>query len=133
MSEVFDEIKKFNGQVALVGGFVRSVILNEKINYRKISIDIATNLKPNQIIKIFGSKAKYIDEGLKHGTVIVNNSGLICEITTLRSDVFTKGRYADVEFVDHWFIDASRRDLTCLLYTSPSPRDQSGSRMPSSA
>ena len=112
LSEVFDEIKKFNGQVALVGGFVRSVILNEKINYRKISIDIATNLKPNQIIKIFGSKAKYIDEGLKHGTVIVNNNGLICEITTLRSDVLTKGRYADVEFVDHWFMDASRRDLT---------------------
>ena len=24
-------------------------------------------------------------------------------------------------------------DLTCLLYTSPSPRDQRGSRMPSSA
>ena len=112
LSEVFNEIKKFNGQVALVGGFVRSVILNEKINYRKISIDIATNLKPNQIIEIFGSKAKYIDEGLKHGTVIVNNNGLICEITTLRSDVLTKGRYADVKFVDHWFMDASRRDLT---------------------
>ena len=25
------------------------------------------------------------------------------------------------------------RGLTCLLYTSPSPRDQRGSRMPSSA
>ena len=25
------------------------------------------------------------------------------------------------------------RNLTCLLYTSPSPRDQRGSRMPSSA
>ena len=25
------------------------------------------------------------------------------------------------------------RDTTCLLYTSPSPRDQRGSRMPSSA
>ena len=112
LSEVFDKIKKFKGQAALVGGFVRSVILNEKIDFRKISIDIATNLKPNQIIEIFGSKAKYTDEGLKHGTVIVNNNGLIFEITTLRSDVRTKGRYADVEFVDHWFMDASRRDLT---------------------
>ena len=26
-----------------------------------------------------------------------------------------------------------RKELTCLLYTSPSPRDQRGSRMPSSA
>ena len=28
-------------------------------------------------------------------------------------------------YIEHW--------LTCLLYTSPSPRDQRGSRMPSSA
>ena len=26
-----------------------------------------------------------------------------------------------------------KRNITCLLYTSPSPRDQRGSRMPSSA
>ena len=30
-------------------------------------------------------------------------------------------------------ISAAERALTCLLYTSPSPRDQRGSRMPSSA
>ena len=28
---------------------------------------------------------------------------------------------------------SSTRDIPCLLYTSPSPRDQRGSRMPSSA
>ena len=40
----------------------------------------------------------------------------------------------------HGFCDASfasdvtdRRSTSCLLYTSPSPRDQRGSRMPSSA
>ena len=32
----------------------------------------------------------------------------------------------DSKLVDHWTI-------ICLLYTSPSPRDQRGSRMPSSA
>ena len=30
-------------------------------------------------------------------------------------------------------IEASRRAMTCLLYTSPSPRDKRQSRMPSSA
>ena len=30
-------------------------------------------------------------------------------------------------------IEVSIGDTTCLLYTSPSPRDQRGSRMPSSA
>ena len=29
--------------------------------------------------------------------------------------------------------DAKNYNMTCLLYTSPSPRDQRGSRMPSSA
>ena len=41
--------------------------------------------------------------------------------------------------VDRAFVNAIRRTLIsdtpkiCLLYTSPSPRDQRGSRMPSSA
>ena len=30
-------------------------------------------------------------------------------------------------------VDVAIQDYTCLLYTSPSPRDISGSRMPSSA
>ena len=30
-------------------------------------------------------------------------------------------------------LQALRRSIACLLYTSPSPRDQRGSRMPSSA
>ena len=30
-------------------------------------------------------------------------------------------------------INATGKFVTCLLYTSPSPRDQRGSRMPSSA
>ena len=35
----------------------------------------------------------------------------------------------DPEFPDHFWVNP----LGCLLYTSPSPRDISGSRMPSSA
>ena len=34
LSEVLMRLK-INGQAALVGGFVRSVILNEKINFKK--------------------------------------------------------------------------------------------------
>ena len=38
--------------------------------------------------------------------------------------------------IDDIFVNSNREMLTilpCLLYTSPSPRDQRGSRMPSSA
>ena len=40
-----------------------------------------------------------------------------------------------VEAIELWRDLASRtnEDIGCLLYTSPSPRDQRGSRMPSSA
>ena len=37
----------------------------------------------------------------------------------------------DVDFNKRTELDV--KDMTCLLYTSPSPRDISGSRMPSSA
>ena len=34
------------------------------------------------------------------------------ELTTLRKDVATDGRHAEVRYVDDWQIDASRRDFT---------------------
>ena len=34
------------------------------------------------------------------------------EITTLRKDISTDGRYAEVEFSNDWHEDASRRDFT---------------------
>ena len=37
------------------------------------------------------------------------------------------------EFIDYLNNSGIPTDTICLLYTSPSPRDQSGSRMPSSA
>ena len=40
---------------------------------------------------------------------------------------------AHLNFPDPWFKARHRKRRICLLYTSPSPRDQRGSRMPSSA
>ena len=34
------------------------------------------------------------------------------EVTTLRIDVRTDGRHAEVEFTTDWQLDANRRDLT---------------------
>ena len=43
-----------------------------------------------------------------------------------------KGKLSSVEVTD-FFIDRIEKHNSCLLYTSPSPRDLSTSRMPSSA
>ena len=46
-------------------------------------------------------------------------------------------RVDDRDDIRDWFYEAMAElgvpKMTCLLYTSPSPRDQRGSRMPSSA
>ena len=52
-----------------------------------------------------------------------------------------KDKYAVEEVIFHalktidndWFDDQNVEDIFCLLYTSPSPRDRTRSRMPSSA
>ena len=110
--EVFHKIHQAGGDVALVGGVVRDILLNEKYLTDNISFDLATNLKPEKLINIFGKNIKYLDEGLNHGTVIIKNNNYIFETTSLRKDISTSERYASVIFQDNWKVDASRRDLT---------------------
>ena len=110
--EVFHKIQQAGGEVALVGGVVRNILLNEKFLSDNFSFDLATNLKPEKLINIFGKNIKYLDEGLNHGTVIIKNNNYIFETTSLRKDNSTSERYASVIFQDNWKIDASRRDLT---------------------
>lgn len=51
--------------------------------------------------------------GEKHGTITPRiNERENFEVTTLRIDVTTDGRHAEVEFTTDWMLDANRRDLT---------------------
>lgn len=95
--------------VRFVGGCVRKAICGEYID----DIDLATSLEPDQVKKRLNKgNIKVIDTGISHGTVtaILNNKKF--EITTLRKDVSTDGRHANVEFTSNWEQDASRRDFT---------------------
>jgi poly(A) polymerase len=93
----------------LVGGAVRNALLNIPIN----DIDIATILEPKFVKAIFEIAGfKVIETGMQHGTVTVMSEGIPYEITTLRRDVVTDGRHAEVEFTDNWYIDSCRRDFT---------------------
>ena len=92
-----------------VGGCVRKYLNGEKID----DIDIATILTVDQIKeKLKDSKFKVIDTGIKHGTVTVVSDRHKLEITTLRRDVKTDGRHAEVEYIDNWKLDSERRDFT---------------------
>ncbi|XP_069822735.1 CCA tRNA nucleotidyltransferase 1, mitochondrial isoform X2 [Dendropsophus ebraccatus] len=52
------------------------------------------------------------NKGEKHGTVTARIDDQNFEITTLRIDLRTDGRHAEVEFTTDWEQDAERRDLT---------------------
>ncbi len=92
-----------------VGGCVRKHLSNEKID----DIDVATILTADQIKdKLKGTNLKVIETGVKHGTVTVTSDNLKVELTTLRKDIKTDGRHAEVEFTDDWKLDSSRRDFT---------------------
>ena len=56
---------------------------------------------------------------------------LIEPTETQTEDMFPPLTVEEGEIVED--VLANERDWYCLLYTSPSPRDQRGSRMPSSA
>ena len=53
-----------------------------------------------------------VPTGLKHGTITAISDHRGFEVTTLRRDVATDGRHADVVWTDDWRVDAARRDFT---------------------
>lgn len=92
-----------------VGGCVRNQLLNKPVE----DIDIATVFNPDQVVVLLrDADIKAIPTGIKHGTITAVVEGKPFEITTLRHDVETDGRHAEVSFTDDWVEDAKRRDFT---------------------
>lgn len=92
-----------------VGGAVRDALLDRPVH----DIDIATSRLPEETLTLLeGANIKAVPTGLKHGTITAVVNGCVIEVTTLRLDVATDGRHAEVAFTDDWRADASRRDFT---------------------
>jgi len=92
-----------------VGGCVRKYLLNQKIG----DVDVATILTPDEVIKKFeNSNVEVKKTGIDHGTLTLILEDQHIEITTLRKDISTDGRHAEVSFTDSWEEDSKRRDFT---------------------
>ena len=92
-----------------VGGCVRNSILNLPVS----DIDIATRHRPETVIKLLSKSGIDVrPTGLKYGTVSAFLDGEVFEITSLRRDLKTDGRHAEISFTDSWEEDAARRDFT---------------------
>jgi len=93
----------------LAGGCVRDRLMG----LRPKDYDIATAATPEQAtITLTQAGCRVIPTGIDHGTITAIWSGVPTEITTLRRDIDTDGRYATVQFGKSFEDDAARRDFT---------------------
>ena len=75
-----------------------------------------------------------IDCDLKEGFIdVATNRKHMDELIGRAGEWKESGYHHDLELVDETEVKKYVNTDSCLLYTSPSPRDQRGSRMPSSA
>lgn len=103
--------KKYNHEIRIAGGAVRDLLMDKKPK----DLDFATTATPTQMKSMFEAEnIRMINmNGEKHGTITPRiNDKENFECTTLRIDVITDGRHAEVEFTKDWLLDANRRDLT---------------------
>ena len=106
---LFSAVENHGGVLRFVGGAVRDALRGIK----GADLDLATDLSPDELVEACSEHGlKTIPIGIKFGTVGVLIGNKVLEVTSLRKDIKTDGRRAEVEFTTDWEIDASRRDLT---------------------
>jgi len=111
IEKIFHLISSFSetSEIRYVGGSIRKIINKEKVD----DIDLATNLAPKTVCEILRkNNISFYESGIEHGTITAKIDDYKFEITTLRKDISTDGRRAEVEFFNDWHEDASRRDFT---------------------
>ncbi|SDC23166.1 CCA tRNA nucleotidyltransferase [Belnapia rosea] len=92
-----------------VGGAVRDALAGRPVH----DVDVAAPLPPEAIAaRLREAGLKVFETGLAHGTVTAVLEREPVEVTSLRRDLTTDGRHAEVEWTTDWREDAARRDFT---------------------
>lgn len=106
---VFRALNSGGNETRSVGGAPRNTLMGLPVS----EVDFATTAMPEEVTALAAKAGlKAVPTGLKHGTVTVIVDHQPFEVTTLRQDVETFGRRANVKFTRDWAVDASRRDFT---------------------
>jgi len=106
---LFAALNEGGAEVRFVGGCVRDAIVGRPVK----DIDLATDAEPPRVIELLGEKMiRAVPTGADHGTITAIPDQRPFEITTLRQDIATDGRHAEVSFSRDWVADAARRDFT---------------------
>ncbi|NCY25625.1 MAG: CCA tRNA nucleotidyltransferase, partial [Alphaproteobacteria bacterium] len=93
-----------------VGGAVRDFLCEPPKPIH--DVDVAVALPPLEVARLLREAGlKVFETGLQHGTVTAVLGRQPVEVTSLRRDVATDGRHAEVEWIGDWREDAARRDF----------------------
>lgn len=108
---IFAALDGAQGRTRAVGGVVRDSLIGRARQHA--DIDMATELLPVAVMqKARAAGIAAYPTGIDHGTVTLRLDDSVVEVTTLRRDVATDGRRAEVQFGTDWVADAGRRDFT---------------------
>ncbi len=109
VQKLFAVLNSDGREARVIGGAVRNALMDVDAG----DIDFATTTVPDDTIKwVEAAGFKTVPTGYAHGTITAVKNGRAFEITTLRRDVATNGRHAEVAFGTDWEADARRRDFT---------------------
>lgn len=111
LNSLADIFKRNGFELRIAGGAVRDLLMDLTPH----DLDFATTATPDEMKEMFTREnVRMINaKGEKHGTITPRiNDKENFEVTTLRIDVTTDGRHAEVQFTRNWQLDANRRDLT---------------------
>ncbi|XP_053401627.1 uncharacterized protein LOC128557688 isoform X2 [Mercenaria mercenaria] len=111
LNQLITLFEKNNFEIRIAGGAVRDLLMEKQLH----DVDFATTATPEQMKEMFElAGIRMINaKGEGHGTITARiNDKENFEVTTLRIDIRTDGRHAEVEFTKDWQLDANRRDLT---------------------
>jgi len=93
----------------VVGGAVRDALAQRPVH----DVDVAVALPPEEAARLLRERGiKVFETGLAHGTVTAVLDHQPVEVTSLRRDLVTDGRHAEVAWSTDWREDAARRDFT---------------------
>ena len=103
-------LKKFDGKIYIVGGNVRDLVLNKSIINHP---DLVVNLDLEKLLYCLEkAKIRFLKFGEKFGSIVVLHNKFKFDVTVMRKDIETDGRWAKIKFTDNLIEDSKRRDFT---------------------